>query len=126
MVERAVGLIVSHCSTTPLPKTPSPSLQEAAMSHTVDSIMAGNPILPMPTLPPHPDTPMSMGSDFPLASANTQAPDPGPNPSSTQCPPLFDVKVSVFGILNHFHKCWFLSQDHVTKHIMEAQKAPNG
>jgi hypothetical protein len=105
-----------------LPSTAS-SLAAALHSQTADAVLSGVTPTPHPEpLPPHPDTPMLMGGDFPPANTSSQATDTG----SPWWPPFFDVKVSVFGILNMFCKHWFLSQDHLTKQVVEAQKAPNG
>jgi hypothetical protein len=123
--ENVVQMHTESFSPSPALLTPNPSLQDAVMSRTAESIVAGNPILPMPPLPTHPDSPMSMGGDFLSAPADTHGTDPGLDPSPTRCPPLYDVDMSVFNILNHFRKQWFLSRDHLMKNIVEAQKAPN-
>jgi hypothetical protein len=99
----------------------------AAEFHTAEAIIAG--ITPTPYPDPNlpcPDSPMSMGGDFPLASANSQATEAMPILGNPWHPPYFKVKVSVFDLLNYFQTCWFLLWDHITKNIVEAQKAPNG
>jgi hypothetical protein len=106
------------------PKQQSDLTFDQAMETLRNSPCLGS--LSLTPIPPHPASPMLMGKDFPSAPADSQATNPSPTPGNPQHPPLYEIKLSVFDLLNLFLKRWFISQDHLMKNIVEAQKGPNG
>jgi hypothetical protein len=101
---------------TPTPSDPTPSplppgtlycqTVDAIQSHTAESIIAGNPMTPhLDLLLSHSLTPMSMSDHNPLALAELLATDT----LQPWWPPLYEVELSVFSLLNFFHHSWFLS-----------------
>jgi hypothetical protein len=91
-------------------------------SRVAAAVLAG--ISPTLHLDPSPcPSPPRAASEAPLSAlAEARATDA----NSTWRPPYYEIEVSVFNLLNHFQKWWFLSWDHILKHVMGAQKAPNG
>jgi hypothetical protein len=101
---------LAHISLSPTsPPTSTPHTLAAlpllpATPFTGDCTEDMNAMLAASGPPPHPSTSMSMDNDFPLASANSQASDASPTPGNPWHPPLFEVEVSVFSLLNTFQK----------------------
>ncbi|KAF8270668.1 hypothetical protein EI94DRAFT_1698647 [Lactarius quietus] len=73
-----------------------------------------NPVLAKVSLrPPLPPPPPNKGGTLPTGHGGPK-PIPG------------DDELSVFDILNTFRRRWFLSREHLVKHIISAQKAEDG
>ncbi|KAF8262960.1 hypothetical protein EI94DRAFT_1808033 [Lactarius quietus] len=85
----------------------------ATVALPFNPVLAKVSVRPPPPLPPLPPLPPKKGGALPTGCGGPK-PIPG------------DDELLVFDILNTFHRRWFLSWEHLVKHIISAQKAEDG